>query len=268
MAIKGVLTVKDEQGTEQDFLPDTGLDNVICPDGARLNTKLQGAMDLLWTNPNPAVAFAAQTVNIDLSGYDAVLMLAANNGTSNWKSRIFVKVDEWQILDLFAEHFHRRPIRVFDGGVEFQNALYTKQYANSTADTQNGLCVPFKIYGIKFAPTYKTIQTDTAVDNYTNDEQVIGTWIDGKTLYRKVITTQFASSNAEQKVGELGTGVYPLKMYGTMFNGGTEFLTIPMSVTGGTTSYQYIRVALNGDVFLRSAWSGNVTLFFEYTKNE
>ena len=32
-------------------------------------------MDLLWTNPNPTSEFAAQTIQLDLSGYKSILFI-------------------------------------------------------------------------------------------------------------------------------------------------------------------------------------------------
>lgn len=46
------------------------------------------------------------------------------------------------------------------------------------------------------------------MDNYTEEEQVIGTWIDGKTLYRKVLIYENAiNSNTLTTIGTLGTAI-------------------------------------------------------------
>lgn len=44
--------------------------------------------------------------------------------------------------------------------------------------------------------TKSITKQDLVADKYLTTEQVIGTWIDGKPLYRKVLTTTFTSSSA------------------------------------------------------------------------
>lgn len=44
--------------------------------------------------------------------------------------------------------------------------------------------------------TYGGSGTITALDNYSTEEQVVGTWIDGKPLYQKTIITNSPSTSA------------------------------------------------------------------------
>lgn len=119
---------------------------------ALANTKV--SMTLLWENASPASEFAAQTIALDLSGYDSVQV----EFDESWQaitSRINVGknggVD--QIGDIYrdvAAYFYvaHRDIRVTTAGVTFGSRLY--KYANGQwPGTANNSLIPFRIYGIK-----------------------------------------------------------------------------------------------------------------------
>lgn len=77
--------------------------------------------------------------------------------------------------------------------VEIKRDVYHGYYSNVTGKTGSSEPHPnmppyYTLYAIqKIAPD----ETDTASNNYSTEEQVIGTWIDGKPLYRKVISGTF-----------------------------------------------------------------------------
>ena len=105
-------------------------------------------MEKLWTNPEPAAAYAAQTEALDLSGFDAVLIRTLNDRGSN------------------TPQFHAELIFVGDSGICFSsNASSTgytyKRQADVTAagvsfgggfrntSAGSGYAVPQTIYGIR-----------------------------------------------------------------------------------------------------------------------
>lgn len=120
--------------------------------------KLPLSMKLLWTNPDPTSAFAAQTVSLDLSGYDAVRVvfkLVNGSGTAGTKptSMIsqFVNVGDGG-LNLYitqagsdwagTAYLNERSFEVNTTGVYF----YDNRERNGNSNNNN---IPYQIYGIK-----------------------------------------------------------------------------------------------------------------------
>lgn len=114
-----------------------------------------GAMSewvLLWENASPTSEFAAQTISLDLSGYDAFLIV------SNWASntvRLFA-----QICFLGENGVYRingstsnarfyaasRVATIAANGITFTAAT---EATASTSSSTDGSVIPYKIYGIK-----------------------------------------------------------------------------------------------------------------------
>ena len=124
----------------------------------RANLGLTGVetRTLLWTNASPTSAFAAQTISLDLSGYDAVEIVSrfttSNIGQTVEKcevgSRVFVeKFYNATSTSAHATIMHRQ-IDVSSDGVTFANAK-TKVVDENTSTTNNSVLIPYKIYGIK-----------------------------------------------------------------------------------------------------------------------
>lgn len=106
--------------------------------------------DLLWTNSSYTSAFAAQTVSLDLSAYDAVLIVFLANTTDldRQSSMIVLKNGYQHILcTMYAggTALRTRYVTATDSGVTFAGG-----YNNTSAG--NGNNVPYKIYGIKGIP--------------------------------------------------------------------------------------------------------------------
>ena len=104
--------------------------------------------DLLWTNASPSSSFAAQTISIDLSNYSWILIAhkAAASG-SNLSVDIFL-VGTQGHLRIVNSAIARRVASVSNTGVEF-NAGYNLTQGGSSYNTNNGVCVPYQIYGIR-----------------------------------------------------------------------------------------------------------------------
>ena len=124
----------------------------------RANLGLTGVetKTLLWTNASPTSVFAAQTISLDLSGYDTVEIVSqfitSNVGQTVEKcefgSRVFVeKFYNATSTSAHATIMHRQ-IDVNPGGVAFADAK-SKVVDENTSTTNNSLLIPYKIYGIK-----------------------------------------------------------------------------------------------------------------------
>lgn len=111
--------------------------------------------DLLWTNTNIHAAFPAQTISLDLSNYDAVLIKLTVNNTSQYESTT-VEATAICFKGKAAASFNgivnnqtfnmERVAIVSNSGIEFSTG-----YANAVAGDQ--YAVPLQIWGIKGIPT-------------------------------------------------------------------------------------------------------------------
>ena len=122
------------------------------------NLGLTGAeiRKLLWTNASPTSNFAAQTVSLALSGYDAVEIVSrfttSNIGQTVDKcevgSRVFVeKFYNATSTSAHATIMHRQ-IDFGSDSVIFADAK-SKVTDENKSTTKNSLLIPYKIYGIK-----------------------------------------------------------------------------------------------------------------------
>ena len=112
--------------------------------------------DLLWENASPASAFAAQTVSLDLSEYDAVEIIYSYYANSTLDYRATVRIGKSAELNTIcnitattAASFNTtRQCSVKNTGVTFTGGGY--KYVNTTSYTAaDTYSVPFVIYGIR-----------------------------------------------------------------------------------------------------------------------
>lgn len=99
---------------------------------------------LLWTNPSPTSAFAAQTVSLDLSDYDAVEIetLLSVGGMTTTRTTDVGQMGEVGGLGS-AGATYCRMATVATSGITF-----TEGKTNGT--TNNANAIPLRIYGIKY----------------------------------------------------------------------------------------------------------------------
>lgn len=102
--------------------------------------------------------------------------------------------------------------------------------------------------------------------SYSIEEQRIGTWINNKPLYRKVIDVGYLPNNSSSTINSGLTNVLIHKMYGTARNASNSTITLP-EANGGNS----IRLVFNTSnqveittTYDRSAFYGYIVL--EYTK--
>ena len=100
--------------------------------------------DLLWTNPSPSSAFSNQTVSIDLSNYDAVLILvkhgtaqSADTSYDNYHCVYYTPVGTTGAALSAPTQSNYRTYNVSTSGVQFATA------SNTSAS------IPCKIWGLK-----------------------------------------------------------------------------------------------------------------------
>lgn len=108
-----------------------------------------GGWTLLWTNPNPTSSFAAQTLPLDLSGWNIIAIQARPTATDDTASFQLCIVDS-TINDALCipyiggtNYFFKRKIKVTTTGIDFSTG-----YRNATGTTGNNYCIPLNIYGV------------------------------------------------------------------------------------------------------------------------
>jgi uncharacterized repeat protein (TIGR02543 family) len=123
------------------------------------NLGLTGAetKKLLWTNASPTSTFAAQTVSLALSGYDAVEI---EYYASTSKAVLDVTKKKIGASSMLTGYLNPQSTngyinllsRLFDvttSGITFKGGFAKRTSDSSTTSNNNSYCVPYKIYGIK-----------------------------------------------------------------------------------------------------------------------
>ena len=106
-----------------------------------------------------------------------------------------------------------------------------------------------------------------ANDLYSTSERVIGTWVDGKTLYRKCVAITLPD-NGEASFSTGLSNVNVISLTGTVKSGTTSIPIIYNNVVYAGTSIHCFYS--NGTLFVGCSFSGtNYTgyVILEYTKN-
>lgn len=148
---------------------------------------------LLWTNPSPTSAFNAQTIPLDLSNYDAIeIIIRADTANTYTIAPIITEVGKGGIAFNSTAYNSVRQFTTTTSGITFTGATYHSAYGNWSTTSTNAL-IPVKIYGIKYE---RVAPPQVEYPNYSTEEQQVGTWIDGKPIYRKVIVASITSSGA------------------------------------------------------------------------
>lgn len=108
------------------------------------NGKIRTGMiiDLLWTNPNPTSAFAAQTVALDLSGYDAVIIRVDQERCKTYVCFVGYQYDFATVPSGYTPASFGRLATISSSGITFGSGYYN----TGINDT---VIVPAQIYGVR-----------------------------------------------------------------------------------------------------------------------
>ena len=115
---------------------------------------------LLWENASPRSVFASQTIDLDLSGYDAVEIVFVRDTSSSGNVYTFTeKIKKWK-----ASYVHtllnpnssdpetalsRIVPSIQDTGILFDDGYSKIMTSMPMASIDNSIMIPYKIYGIK-----------------------------------------------------------------------------------------------------------------------
>lgn len=111
---------------------------------------------LLWTNASPTSSFEAQTISLDLSGYQAVLIYfntyTGSAAYAGYYSSTIAKVGQAGVQSDNGEtgsYMTNRGFIVNTNGIEFKLAYYAGSYGTKSVSWSSNCLVPCEIYGIK-----------------------------------------------------------------------------------------------------------------------
>ena len=132
--------------------PATKIENV---DG--LNTTLQNKVEieLLWENAAPTSSFAGQTISLDLSEYNFVLVEILQTISGDLQPDVIVPVTNLVNREVITNHLvdlGRMATRGFaasTSAVKFSDCKYYTSPYTSVAGTENAYSIPWRVYGIK-----------------------------------------------------------------------------------------------------------------------
>lgn len=111
----------------------------------------------------------------------------------------------------------------------------------------------------------------SAQDIYSTEEQVVGRWIDGKPLYRKVIETTSPSQQDYRAPIAILPNIIPINIYGSLIVGDSYGSVVPLNSTDNTDSYTFTWY-LDNSIQMKQAHKTNaftskpVYLVVEYIK--
>lgn len=103
---------------------------------------------------------------------------------------------------------------------------------------------------------------------YTDEEQIVGKWIDGKPIYRKVVQYTTASESGTSDRADISTlNIKDVVKFESLIKVSASIYPIPYYVT--TSSYVYARITGTKIIVNQQGHnSKSITSIIEYTKNE
>ena len=125
-----------------------GVSVVTSVNGQSGAVSLNPLIDLIWTNPSPTSNFNAQTMSIDLSGYDYLIIKArrSTSSTACGSAVIPIDGDETIIFGGANTGFNLtgRTVKATSSSIVFSSGYLQGNNTDSVA-----WCIPIKIYGVR-----------------------------------------------------------------------------------------------------------------------
>lgn len=134
------------------------MSNIQLTNDVKIDVNSIQAIDLLWENSSPTSAFSGQTINLDLSDYDFVLIGYNGTGYQNTLSDngrnyiICSKSGKEAIMKSSSTSnvWGIRQVNVQASSIVFGSGYYVWAMSSSAgSEARNTASVPKEIYGIK-----------------------------------------------------------------------------------------------------------------------
>ena len=112
-------------------------------------------MDLLWTNASPTSAFAPQTIDLNFSGYDYLIInfnvVSQSSLYDPIPNQIYMCKNEQGAYRINTSHnvFTTRSFIITSNGIIFNSGGFFSAYNSTTITEDNNVNIPYKIYGVK-----------------------------------------------------------------------------------------------------------------------
>lgn len=183
---------------------------------------------VLWENSNPSSEFPEQTVNLISSDYDSYEIIwkhqsnDVNNVTfSTGKIPKGSSTQLYEVLSFGTQAFNylilsRQVTYVSDNQISFAKGARTIDNSGSIEKNYfNTVAIPVKIYGYRNINYEEELAKDSST--YSTEETIVGTWIDGKPIYRKVIDFGVLPNNTTKtyNTGDLNIDTFTEPIRGT-----------------------------------------------------
>ena len=136
-------------GTQGNVLVKTGSADYSTGWGTASDIGAMSKWTLLWTNASPTSAFAAQTISIDLSAYDFVMVVYQHWTSSDVNNSAFCRVGQYGRLLSHDYTLAYRDYHPETTGIYFNVGLVVATYNNSNVTQNTSGVIPLQIYGIK-----------------------------------------------------------------------------------------------------------------------
>lgn len=128
----------------------------VSTDGGSTWSNFSSGAELLWTNPAPTSLFNAQTLSIDLSGYESVIIQAKGWYTVNTYTPLKIMIpkdgkphliignqaDYTGKMGVYANIWYAREATLTNDSIIFGNG-----YVTGSNGAKNDACIPLEIYG-------------------------------------------------------------------------------------------------------------------------
>lgn len=105
--------------------------------------------ELLWTNPNPGVAYSTTTLTIDLSPYTFIEVWYQENAYGGVYKKALLKIGIDTYIFSIAGGATARQFITTTSSITIYSAIYYNAYGGNSATTNNNVIIPYQIYGIK-----------------------------------------------------------------------------------------------------------------------
>lgn len=214
---------------------------------------------LLWSNPSPTTSFTTQTISLDLAGYDDVEIYAKRvmsaDGSVEAKASIGGKGD---ICAVYGSNCLYRGATVSTTGITF-----THCYIDGVAN--NDYLIPIHIYGIKYE---RVTPPQIEYPTYSTEEQQVGTWINGKPMYRKVLIGTSTAGVTSIDISSLNIA-FPVSANIIIHNTNGNWVFGNYIQASGSDSFNMYMHENFSTLYLRSGSSyafGSYWIILEYTK--
>lgn len=161
---------------------------------------------VLWENDDTNSSFTGQNINLITDDYEYIEVIYkqyADQTKSVYCSTGKIPKGNNIMLDISQSYGQGAAynisicsrLLIYNNSKSYTSENGFRTYNNQgtwTELTHNGACIPVKIYGYRNINYEEELAKDSST--YSTEETIVGTWIDGKTIYRKVINGTIPNS--------------------------------------------------------------------------